>query len=338
MAIQISPVSHEAAAQLCSLHQCEQAIAVMERATQAEPKNAAIHYCLGICYSGGCRPHAMVDLAVAHLHLAQALSLVGKTSDPLRARVLAALGNTYSGVPNLPAKERLLAAIDCHRQAAFLFQAEGHLLDWAREEFNLGNNFSELTDDAVPDRWDEAIEHYKNALLVRTRETNPEAYAGTLQNLGIAYRERRSGDRLENIKHSILCYRHALQVRKRSSHPREYGGLQINLANSFLSLAEMDKAHAARHLSRAVRHFDLALQSCARDDSSDQYAKLLFNRGETLVRLALESQNPRRFLEEACAGFREAADRFSRLKNETFLQRSREWLQTIAMFLDNCKD
>ena len=335
MATQISPVSHEAAAQLCSLHQCEQAIAVMESATQAEPKNAAIHYCLGICYSGGCQPHRMVDVAVAHVHLARALSLIGKTGDPLRARVLAALGNTYSGLPNLTPKERLMAAIDCHRQAALLFQDEGHLMDWAREEFNLGNNFSELTDEAVPDRWGEAIEHYKNALLVRTKETNPEAYAGTLQNLGIAYRERRSGDRLENMKHSVLCYRRALQVRRRRSHPREYCGLQINLANSFLSLAELDKAHAVRHISRAVRHYDRALASCVMDDSSDRYAKLLFNRGEALVRLALENRNPRSLLEEACAGFREAADCFGRLQNDAFVQRSREWLQTISRFLNN---
>jgi tetratricopeptide (TPR) repeat protein len=279
----------------------------------------------------------MVDVTVAHVHLAKALSLIGKTSDPLRASVLAALGNTYSGLHNLSPKERLLAAIECHRQAAFLFQAEGHLLDWAREEFNLGNNFSELTDEAVPDRWGEAIEHYKSALLVRTKETNPEAYAGTLQNLGIAYRERHTGDRSQNIKHSILCYRRALQVRRRRSHPREYGGLQINIANSYLSLAEMDKAYATRHISRAVRHYDRALASCARDDSSDRYAKLLFNRGEALVRLALESRNPQRFLEDAFIGFREAADRFSRLKDNALLQRSREWLQTISTFLSNSK-
>jgi tetratricopeptide (TPR) repeat protein len=326
------------AAERCQSRQCEDAIEFSEAAAQLDPTNSAIHYYLGICYSGGCRQHSLVDLQVAHVHLGKALSLLGAAADPLeRARILAALGNTYAASPHMPLKARLLAAIECHRQAARIFQSEARPDDFAREEFNLGNAFSELPEETVPNKWQNAIGNYENALQVRTREKNPDAYAGTLQNLGIACRELRTGNRVGNIKRSILCYRRALQVRRRGSHPRGYAALQINLGNSFMSLAEVEKSKAVRHGLRALRHYDQVLALRGKEDQSGEYAMVLFNRGEALVSVALGSAGSEVDLREACICFQEAANHFQQLNNAELVRKSRQRLATITQYLDTLK-
>lgn len=326
------------AAERCHSHQCEDAIGFSEAAAQLDPANATIHYYLGICYSGGCRQHSLVDLQVAHVHLDKALSLLGAAADPLeRAKIMAALGNTYAASSHMPLKARLLAAIECHQQAARIFQSEGRSDDFAREKFNLGNAFSELPEESVLNKWQNAIENYENALQVRTREKNPDAYAGTLQNLGIACRELRTGDRVENIKRSILCYRRALQVRRRGSHPHGYAALQINLGNSFMSLAEVEKSKAVRHGLRALRHYDQVLALRTEEDQSGEYAMVLFNRGEALVSVALGRACSEVYLREACSCFEEAANYFQQLNNAELVRKSRQRLDTIAQYLDTLK-
>jgi tetratricopeptide (TPR) repeat protein len=326
------------AAERCRLRDCEQAISLAEAAAQLEPANTAIHYYLGICYSGGCRQHSLVDLQVAHIHLGNALSRLGPEADPLqKANILAALANTYAASRHMPLKARLMAAIECHEQAAGIFQAEGQLDAWAREEFNLGNAFSELPKGTAPNQWQEAIRHYECGLLIRTRENDPDTYAGTLQNLGIAYREVESGNRAASIKHSLLCYRRALQVRRSRSHPRGYAALHINAANSFMSLAKLEKRGSARHRLRALRHYDRALAVCATEHLSDEYAMVQFNRGEALICLARESSNAEAYLREARSCLNEAAHQFQRLNHGELAAKSRYWLDAIDGYLHSLK-
>jgi tetratricopeptide (TPR) repeat protein len=325
----------ESAAECCRSHRCEEAIAHLEAAAQLEPANSATHYHLGLCYSGGCRQHSWVDVQVAHVHLGKALSLLGAAAEPSeRARILGALGNTYAASRHMPLKARLLAAIDCHEQAAAIYQSEGHLDDWAREEFNLGNAFSEIPEGGVPDRWQAAVRHYENALQVRTREKNPDVHAGILLNLGIAYRELPTGERAQNIKRSMLCYRGALQVWKPGSQRGRYAVVQNNLGNSFMSLAEADKAKAAHHIGRALRHYDRALALYSEEDMPGEYAMAQFNRGEALLRLGLASANPEVRLREACVCFEKAASHFQRVNRIELARKSRDWLGTVARYLD----
>jgi tetratricopeptide (TPR) repeat protein len=325
----------ETAAERCRTRDCEHAIGLLEAAAQLQPTNATIQYYLGICYSGGCRHHSLADIEAAHLHLTNAHSLLAPSADPAeRAKVLSALGNTYAASRNMPAKPRLMAAIECYEQAGQIFQAAGRLDDWAREEFNLGNAFSELPEGSVSSKWEQAIRHYENGLQIRTRQKDPNAYAGTLQNLGIALREVRSGNHAENIKQSLLCYRRALQVRRRWSHPRAYAALQINVGNSFVSLASVDKPNAIRHRLRALRHYDRALALCSEENLAGEYATVLFNRGETLVLIARETANPDVYLREACACFQEAVAHLEQLHDSELAKRSRDWLNTVLEYLD----
>lgn len=319
----------------CRSRRCEAAIGLSQAAAELDPANAYLHYSLGICYSGACRSHSLVDLRVAHAHLATALSLLGTAADPLqRAQVLAALGNTYPACRYMTLKGRMMAAIDCHQQASLLFQSAGQLDDWAREEFNLGNAFSDLPAELAPDKWREAIRHYECGLQVRTREKDPDAYAGTLQNLGIAYRELAIGDRRQNIRRSIHCYRRALQVRRRSSHPRGYTALHVNVGNSFMSLASLEETNAACHVLRALRHYDRALAVCASEHSSRECAMARFNRGEALMRIARDSVNPSVYLNEARSSLQQAAEDFQRLNDIELASKSRHWLDTVAQYLE----
>jgi hypothetical protein len=133
------------AARLCQEHQCESCITVLVEAAQAEPKNYAIHYQMGICGSGGCRFHSQTLAEIALSHLRVALALVNPSEQPReRGRILSAMGNTWLVSSREPSKVRLQPAISCFKEAAQTYLRVGDAEAWARVEFNLGNSCCEL--------------------------------------------------------------------------------------------------------------------------------------------------------------------------------------------------
>lgn len=119
----------------CSRQECEAAIRALEGAAQIAPENWWIQYQLGFCLAGGCHRHLLADPDAALYHLQKALSLpAGSVTVEERASVLAALGNTYLASHQLPLKARVTAAVACQEKPAVMFESEGNLEKWAREQ------------------------------------------------------------------------------------------------------------------------------------------------------------------------------------------------------------
>jgi len=279
----ISPVL-EHADRACEAEDCQASIGFLEEAVRLRPHDYRLHYRLGLCYGGSCRPHGLVRPEMAVPYLGQALRIIGPQPRRLRAEILDQLGNTLAASNGDLRVANLRAAIDSHREAAGIYQALGMRDDWARLQFNLGNFCCELSDAAAENHWREAISHYQNSLEVRTREKDPQRYAAVLENLGTAYRRLPPRD-AGHIEKSIQCYRRALAVCRRSAWPEQHAALQNNLGNAFLSLPESGEKVPGRNAVRALRHFERALR-LQPDTRSRAFAITQYNCAQAHCRLA----------------------------------------------------
>ena len=321
------------AARLCQEHQCESCITALVEASQAEPKNCAIHFQIGVCCSGGCRFNLQTSAEIALSHLRVALSLVNPSEQPGdRAQILSAMGNTWLISSREPTKVRLRAAISCFQEAAQIYRRRSDLEAWARDEFNLGNSYCELPEDTDLGKWEEAVTHYQRALQVRTRVSDPICYAATLQNLGTAYRQLSSGDKPVNIKKAILCYRKALQVYSAARFPVQNAGLQNNLGNAYISLPCADSAISRKNLRRALRHFDRALRLRTKVNFPGDYAVTQFNRGSAFLQLALQEQNPQSSLRASEICFKEAEELFTQCGQVERARQARERAELVRSY------
>jgi tetratricopeptide (TPR) repeat protein len=308
------------ASEFCAEAQCEPAIGALEQQVYATTDPDA-HYQLGLCYTGACRSHSLVDPEIACTHFRQALATFPPEKRGERAATLGALGNAYQDATRVPRRERLVAAIKCHERAAAIYAELDEPDDWAREEYNLGNALSDLPEHEFPRKWQEAITHYERALRVRTRERSPRHYAATLMNLGAAYRELTAGNRSENLKRAIGCYRRALAICTPQASPEENAGLHNNLGNAYLALGQLEPQSAVHCAERALRHFDLALAVRARDRRPCDYAVTQLNRGEAFLEML--DADPTGCLKKASESFGEAERCFALCGLTSYAERAR---------------
>ena len=295
------------AAENCINQRCKEAVDLLEEAVRLQPSNSELHYRLGICHSGGCRDNSITNPDLAVEYLRRALSLTATSKDPLIcAGILDALGNAYVYSRQLPKKDRIEAALECHRTATDLYRSLGQLDDWAREEYNQGNAWCELPEEEYPEKWQQAILHYEQALQVRTREKNPLRYAATMQNLGTAYRQLKIGDRIANVLKATDCYRRALEIYDLSAFPTQHAALYNNVGNAYLSLAMTDEKIRRRCALHALTHLDRALRVRTRAQYPVDYAVTQYNRGQAFMMLAPD--NPHEGYVKAVACFQEAHD------------------------------
>jgi tetratricopeptide (TPR) repeat protein len=275
------------AAELCDSRHCEEAIGLLEEILERFPGDPDVHNLLGICYSGGCEGHLMVqpDIALEHFRSAQECD-TGGPARLNRARVLSGKGSAYSGARRLSRPAALRAAIECHEAAAAIYLEQGRSKAWARQQYLLGNAWCEIPPEECPDKWERAIASYHSALQVRTRDTDPFSWAAVQQNMGTAYRELPCGDRASNMGRAIGCYRLALRIYTREEFPGRYAALHNNIGNVYLSLPAADQDGTRRRVRLALRHFDVALAIRTRDAAPGDRAVTQFNRGNAFLRLA----------------------------------------------------
>jgi tetratricopeptide (TPR) repeat protein len=226
------------------------------------------------------------------------------------------LGITYTRSSTLPAKARLLAAIECYENAAGIYFSQSVFREWARMQFNLGNAWCEVSEDDFPDKWEKAVRHYERALSFRARQDDPQAFAATLENMGTAYRAQATGDKAANVRKAIQCYRHALHVCTENRAPRQWAGLHNNLGNAYLSLPS-DKSSRLRvpPARKAIRHFDLALRVRTRERNLFDYGVTQMNRGQACLSLGL-ADSPLE-LAESANSFQEAHTAFLQAGHST---------------------
>lgn len=280
----------EGADQACADGHCERAIPLLEEVIRRYPGDFRLHYRLGMCYGGSCRPHSLVSPEMAVPYFRQALRLVGG-APRTRADILDELAGALLRSPGTMRDQSLRAAIDCHTEAAEIYRSLGGADDWSRTKFNLGNSCCELSEITGENHWQEAIGHYEESLRVRTREKDAARYAAVLENLGSAYRSLPESDAGGGVRKSIHLYRHALAIYSRSAYPGKNAALQNNLGNAYLSLPETDDATAIRNARRALRHFDRALSVRSRDRHSRDFGITQYNRAQAYFRLARHSRS-----------------------------------------------
>jgi tetratricopeptide (TPR) repeat protein len=289
----------------CGTEGCEKQIAALQQELASDAGSLALHYQLGLCYSGLCRPHSLISPEAALEHLRWSATESARAGDELfRAKVLTLLGITYMRATSLPRNARLRAAMQCQEEAAKLYFSQSRFDAWARLQFNLGNTWCEISEHDYPDKWEQAIAHYERALMFRTEETDAHGFAVTMENLGSAYRERKQGDKAANVRKAIRCYRRAARVCGMDAAPGLWAGLQNNLGNAYLSLPARGPAAETALARRAILHFDLALRVRTLERSRLDYGITQLNRGQAYLRLGLAESAAE--LAESARAFREA--------------------------------
>lgn len=269
----------------CAEGRCEETIGLLEESVLRRPADFRLHYWLGICYGGKCRAHALVHPAMAIPYLRQALRLTPPGA-AARAAVVDQFANTVIQAGIAPRDAALRLAIDSHSEAGELYRALDMPDEWARVQFNLGNSFCELSEIAGENHWPEAIARYELALQVRTRENDPERYAAAMENLGTAYRRLPPPDTARGLRMCVYCYRRALAVYTPAGYPERNATVQNNLGNAYLTLAATEAPYAARHLRRALRHFERALRIQSANPHSRAFGITQYNRAQAYVRLS----------------------------------------------------
>lgn len=327
---------------LCEAARCEEAIAVLEEMVRLEPRSYDLQYQLGVCYSGLCRKHSLIQPDIAVEHYRSALVLGKFPVDSLaRADILSGLGNGLRLSTLLECGERLHGAIDCHRVAASIYLNRGAADRWAEEQYNLGNAWCEVCEAEYPAKWNRAIGHYRSALEFHTREKDPERFASTMQNLGTAYRELPTGDRGKNVRRAIACYHTALRVFTLAAHPEKNAALHNNLGNAYLTLPETNGDGCSRNVLRALRHFRAALRVRTRGEHPCDYGITRFNQGAAFLQLATCNSDRRACLERAAACYHEAEDCCESCGNSDyseFARRRREAILSIVETIDTSRE
>jgi tetratricopeptide (TPR) repeat protein len=271
----------------CIQQQCEEAIGLLEEAVRIQSANARLYCQIGVCHSGGCRRHRLVDPDMAEEYLRRALSLVGTSAEPLlRAKILDALGNTLVESRKGPQTARLREAIAYHQEAAAIYGSSGLPDEWAREEYNQANMWCDLPESQFPEKWTKAVRCYENALRVRTKEKGPKRYAATIMNLGTALRQLRLGDKAANVLKAIRCYHAALRICTLEASPTRFANLSNNLGNACLTYPTARESSRKRHVRYALRHFGQALEVWTRAEHPYSYALAQYNRARAYLQLA----------------------------------------------------
>ncbi|MBK7927618.1 MAG: hypothetical protein IPJ98_09020 [Bryobacterales bacterium] len=292
----------EPAAAQCCAQQCEDAISSLEAAFAEQPCNAELCHQIGICYSGACRRHSLVNLPMAAAYFERALALAeARGSRAVRAKYLDSLGNARR------AGHRAAEALPVLAEALRIYRDLGLEEDWARTEYNLGNVCCELAGAGDSSQWEQAVQHYVNALHVRTERDDLVRFAATVQNLGTAYRELPSGDRRDNLRHAIGCYSAAFRACVALHLGGRCADLHNNLGNAFLHLPDSQEA-PCKNVRRALRHYARALRFRSKDNRPHDYAVTQFNRGQGYLLLAFCESVPS--LRRASQCFHEALDGF----------------------------
>ncbi len=314
----------ERAGQGCAAGRCLETIDRLESEIRRQPSNPGLYQALGVCYAGACRPHSMVDAAMAAHCLRRALRLTPAENRRSRADILDALGNSLAQSRSATHADALREAVICHSEAAALYAELGEAEDWGRAEFNLGNSCCALSEAAAENHWGEAIAHYENALRVRTCNKDPMRHAAVLENMGSAWRHMPVGDPYRKAANSIECYRRALRIFVAEDRPEKQAGLQNNLGNAYLSFSGLNDAAGARNARRALGHFDRALR-LQNDPRSRAYGITQYNRAQAFVRLARVT---------AAAGcLREASAAFVSCGEERYAQLACEQLEAVERLL-----
>ena len=303
----------------CAAGECEQAIALLEEGLRQRPGDFRLHYRLGICYAGGCRPHSLVHADMAAAYLREALRLA-PLADVTRAAILEQAANAALHSRAVTPADAMRKAIEYYLEAAQIYQAAEMTEEWARTQFNLGNSYCELAEISGEEHWVAAVSHYELCLTLRTLASNPERHAALLENLGTAYRRLPGA-----IEKSIRCYRRSLAIYKGCRLPEKSAALYNNLGNAFLSLAETEsEPHYAR---LALRHFERALR-LQPDPHRRIFGITQYNLAQAYFRLAQYSDGN---IGRAAACLKAAAEAFEASEEKRYLELIRRQIESLTL-------
>jgi tetratricopeptide (TPR) repeat protein len=299
------------ASEQCRSHHCEEAIGAWEQLLAGEPRNFEYLYQLGICFSGSCRLHSLIDNEIALEHLLTAAGPAEHDAPRLtHARILSALGRVCSRSSRWSATNKMRFVNECLAKAADLFLMEGRLEEWATEQNLLGQNKCKVSGEQGPSKWKEAVAHFESALSVWTPERDPEGHAMILVNLGGAYQALPEGSRSANLRKAIACFRGALAYFEPRSFPKQNALIHHDIGNALLHLPADDPSMRNRNTLAALRHFDDALRWRTKGEYPREYAWTQLSRGQAWLQLADGDARSHRQRAENC--FREAVEFFKR--------------------------
>lgn len=247
--------------------------------------------------------------------LRQALKLYDRAHDLLpataeleRARLQARRATVFQVMPCADTTH-LETALDLYAAVLPLFEAAGEPAERAELQLNRGLTLQALAGQGRAKMTD-AIRAYQQALKIFTAADYPQEYAILHNNLATAFLSLPTQDPQGKMREALAVqsFEAALEVVTLESQPLEYAMLQNNLGNA---LQHVDSTHPVENHQRALAAYDEALRVRTRERSPVQFANTLANRAACCARLGMMLQDESTWLEQARAGYREAAAVFA---------------------------
>jgi tetratricopeptide (TPR) repeat protein len=187
------------------------------------------------------------------------------------AKTLQLLGVIYTQhMTDRRQSKKLEEAINCYREASFIFKDTDSQANYARTLFNLGTTYCELPTGNRLANLSEAISCYEDALSIFTHDQFPIDYAQTLLNLGATYSELLVGNRVDNLEKAIEYYQLALGVFKRDELSPYYARTLLNLGRAY---SQRIKGERRANIEKAIEYYNDALKVFTPEDFPVDYAQ-----------------------------------------------------------------
>ena len=248
----------------------ELARAMLTRADGAAEKGRALNFLGVMCHLRGERISGASALLAAVAAFEEAQIYWGRAQFPADwAKAQMNLANSQHALAQRdPGNERLDRAIAAYEIALGARDRQEEPEAWAQTAMNMCTALRTQAEGARDVQLaTRARDLALDALSIRTREANPDAWATTQLNLGMCTRVighlSRARDQLDEAQDQI-----ARAAAHWKNDPGSYLGAICEQQSGLCALAQFDLSPHARHLTRAIDHFDTALLHLNEENSA----------------------------------------------------------------------
>ncbi len=204
-----------------------------------------------------------------------------ETDRERRARLNVNLGLAYLIDVTGDKSANLEKSLECFSEALNVIERSDNELFWGRIQLNLSKIFYDRIRGKKSDNLERSIQHAYCALDVFKKKKQPVLLTLTLSNLASAFLERGIGDPKMNRNFALDKLAEATKIAPRSKFPSLWA--TVNQLSG-IAHRDMPSDHPEKHLQKAERYFNQALEINTQANNPIAWAQLNLEKAESLLK------------------------------------------------------